>query len=416
MLHDEAGLSGPAGETQEMPRGRRIAVFIYALTGGGAQRRTLTLANGFAERGYQVDVVTVRGRGLLNSELSPRARLVALDGGWGRWHPGTIVRKRGLKGYLAIPSLARYVIRRAPDIVLSAASHANIPAILAWHLAGKPAPLVLRASNHPSGNLHHRPRRYRLLKPLYNRLGGLLYARADAIIAVSKGVAAAVAELTGLPAERISTIYNPMVGAAGLASPAESPPHPWLEPGNPPVILGAGRLTIQKDFETLIRAFAVLRRQRQARLIILGDGAKRPQLEALVRELRLDEEVLLPGYVRDVPRWMAFAGAFVLSSLWEGLPGVLIEALAVGCPVVSVDCPSGPREILDDGRYGALVPARAPEQMAVCIAAALNVPPAPALLRARAAEFGCERSIAQYLDVLDSLMSLQPRERRPVAG
>src|SRR3546814_643310 len=164
-------------------------------------------------------------------------------------YPGTIVRKRGLKGYLAIPSLARYVIRRAPDIVLSAASHANIPAILAWHLAGKPAPLVLRASNHPSGNLQHRPRRYRLFKPLYNRLGGLLYARADAIIAVSRGVAAAVAELTGLPSERISTIYNPMVGGAGPAGQAEPPPHPWLVQGNPPVILGAGRLAIQRSEE-----------------------------------------------------------------------------------------------------------------------------------------------------------------------
>src|SRR3546814_11724823 len=92
---------------------------------------------------------------------SPRARLVALDAGWGRWHPGTIVRKRGLKGYLAIPNLARYVISHAPDVVLSAASHANIPAILAWHLAGKPAPLVLRASNHPSGHLQHRTPRHR---------------------------------------------------------------------------------------------------------------------------------------------------------------------------------------------------------------------------------------------------------------
>jgi glycosyltransferase involved in cell wall biosynthesis len=414
MLHDESGLASATCETQALANGRRLAIFIYALTGGGAQRRTLTLANGFTERGYQVDVVTVRSRGLLNGELSPRARLIALDAGWGRWHPGTIVRKRGLKGYLAIPSLARYVIRHSPDIVLSAASHANIPAILAWHLAGKPAPLVLRASNHPSGNLQHRPRRYRLFKPLYNRLGGLLYARADAIIAVSKGVAAAVAELTGLPSERISTIYNPMVGGAGPASPAESPPHAWLEPGSPPVILGAGRLAIQKDFETLVRAFAVLRRQRQARLIILGDGAKRPKLEALVRELRLDEDVLLPGYMRNAPRWMAFAGAFVLSSLWEGLPGVLIEALAAGCPVVSVDCPSGPREILDDGRYGVLVPARAPEQMAAGIAAVLDAPPAPALLRARAAEFGCERSIAQYLDVLDRLMARQLRERCPV--
>ncbi len=398
----------PALSPCEPLKGRRIALFIYGLTGGGAQRRTLTLANGFVERGYEVDLVVVRGRGLLNAELSPSVRLVALDAGWSAWHLGSLMRKRGLKGYIAVPGLARYLSRERPDILLSAASHANIPAILAWHLAGKPSPLVLRASNHPYGNLHHRPSRYRLFKPLYNRLGGLLYARADAVIAVSKGVAEAVAGLSGLPRERISTVYNPMIGPAGeiaaddaAAGPA---PHPWLEPGNPPVILGAGRLAIQKDFSTLVRAFASLRRQRPARLIILGEGAKRPQLEALVRELGIEEEVLLPGYVHDAPRWMARAGVFVLSSLWEGLPGVLIEALSVGCPIVSVNCPSGPREILQDGQYGALVAARAPESMADAIAAMLDAPLPPALLQARAADFSLDHGISNYLKILERLM------------
>jgi len=413
MLHSEPGC---ANEWQPPAEGKRIAIFIYALTGGGAQRRTLTLANAFVDRGYAVDVVTVRGRGVLNGELSPRARLVPLDAGWSRWHPGSLLRKRGLKGYMAIPGLARYVARCAPDILLSAASHANIPAILAWHLAGKPAPLVLRASNHPSGNLQHRPRRYRLFKPLYNRLGGLLYARADAIIAVSKGVAAAVAELTGLPTERITTIYNPMMGQLAAASATPPVPHPWLEPGQPPVVLGAGRLAIQKDFGTLIRAFALLRRQRQARLVILGEGAKRPDLEALVGALGLQDDVLLPGYVHNASRWMAGAAVFVLSSLWEGLPGVLIEALAAGCPVVSVDCPSGPREILDDGRYGALVPARAPEALAAAIVATLAAPRQPDLLRTRAAAFSRERSVAQYLEVLEGLMSPQRRKVRTSPG
>lgn len=405
MAVEEVATGESARAAADAPRGRRIAIFIYAMTGGGAQRRTLTLANGFAARGYQVDVVTVRGRGLLNDALSPQVGLVSLDANWPRWHPGIVLRKRSLKSYMAIPSLARYVATRAPDILLSAASHANIPAILAWHLAGKPAPLVLRASNHPSGNLEHRPPRHRLFKPLYNRIGGFLYARADAIVAVSKGVAAAVAELTGWPPERISTIYNPMVGAIRPADDILAPPHPWLGPGNPPVILGAGRLAVQKDFETLVRAFAVLRQQRPARLIILGDGARRPQLESLVRELHLEADVLLPGYVHDAPRWMAAADVFVLSSLWEGLPGVLIEALSTGCPIVSVDCPSGPREILDHGRYGRLVPPRAPEAMAAAIIATLDAPPIAPLLIARAAEFGCDRGIAQYLDVLDGLIA-----------
>src|SRR3546814_21151055 len=123
MLHGEASPASPASETQAPENGKRIAIFIYALTGGGAQRRTLTLANGFAEHGYQVDLVTVRGRGLLNGELPPRARLVALHVGWGRWPPGAIVRTRGLQGYLPIPNLARYVIRHPPAVVLSEGKH-----------------------------------------------------------------------------------------------------------------------------------------------------------------------------------------------------------------------------------------------------------------------------------------------------
>ncbi len=401
-------------------RVKRIAVFIYALTGGGAQRRTLTLVNGFTRRGYAVDLVTVRGRGLLNDQLLPPARHVALDARWSIWHPGELTGKRSLKGYFAIPGLARYLKREAPDILLSAASHANIPAVLAWLRAGKRMPLVLRASNHPDGNLDHRPRRYRLFKPLYNRIGGILYARANAVIAVSRGVADAIAGLTGLPRDRIRTIYNPMFDDSGPAAPAWQAagpaPHPWLEPGNPPVILGAGRLATQKDFGTLIRAFAVLRRQRAARLVILGEGAKRERLERLVQRLGIGDDVLLPGYVHDAPRWMARAGVFVLSSLWEGLPGVLIEALAAGCPVVAVDCPSGPREILDDGRYGTLVPVRDPAAMAAAIAGALDSPRVPDLRRSRALEFGLSRGVTEYLEFLERVMDRPGRGRTGAQG
>jgi len=399
-------------------RRKRIAVFIYALTGGGAQRRTLTLVNGFTERGYAVDLVTVRGRGLLNDQLLPPARHFPLDARWSGWHPGELTRKRSLKGYFAIPALARYLRREAPDILLSAASHANIPAVLAWLRAGKPMPLVLRASNHPDGNLDHRPRRYRLFKPIYNRLGGFLYARANAVIAVSNGVKDAVAKLAGLPSERIKTIYNPMYDDSVEAAPdiLATAPHPWLERGNPPVILGAGRLAIQKDFATLIRAFAILRRERAARLVILGEGAKREKLERLAKRLGIEDDVLLPGYVRDVPQWMARSGAFVLSSLWEGLPGVLIEALAAGCPIVAVDCPSGPREILEGGRYGTLVPVREPAAMAAAIAGALDSPRASDALRLRALEFGLSRGVTQYLEFLERFMGRQGHGRFGASG
>ncbi|MCZ6872143.1 MAG: glycosyltransferase, partial [bacterium] len=140
--------------------------------------------------------------------------------------------------------------------------------------------------------------------------------------------------------------------------------HPWFEPGCPPVLLAVGRLAKQKDFGTLLRAFARLRRSQPARLLILGEGPERPALETLVRELGLEQDVRLPGFVDNPYAYMARASAFVLSSLWEGLPTVLVEALFCGAPVVATDCPSGPREILRGGELGGLVPMRDPVALA----------------------------------------------------
>jgi glycosyltransferase involved in cell wall biosynthesis len=158
-----------------------------------------------------------------------------------------------------------------------------------------------------------------------------------------------------------------------MALAREEPGHPWFEPGQLPVVLGVGRLTRQKDFPTLIRAFAHLRSRREARLIILGEGEDRPELERLIGELQLTGDVALPGF-QNAMAYMARSALFVLSSAWEGLPTVLIEALAVGTRVVSTDCPSGPREILQDGRLGALVPIGDAVALARAMEAALDQP------------------------------------------
>jgi glycosyltransferase involved in cell wall biosynthesis len=176
------------------------------------------------------------------------------------------------------------------------------------------------------------------------------------VVAVSRGAADDLARWSGIPRELVEVVYNPVITSNGLAAANQLPDHPWFGPGQPPVILGVGRLTPQKDFPTLIRAFSHVRRQRAARLLILGEGEERPALTALANELGVADDVDLPGFRDNALAYMASSALFVLSSAWEGLPTVLIEALAVGTPVVSTDCPSGPREILQEGRLGPLVP------------------------------------------------------------
>lgn len=236
-----------------------------------------------------------------------------------------------------------------------------------------------------------------------------LYRSADAVVAVSEGVGAEVARLTGMPRERVITIYNP-VWTRSLLARARAPfDHPWFAPGGPPVIVSAGRFTFQKDFRTLIEAFRHLRPKRPARLVILGDGPLRCSLRRMVDGLGLSKDVLLPGYVDNPLVWMQRASVFVLSSRWEGLPAVLIEALACGCPVVSTRCPSGPWEILEGGRHGPLVPVGDPRALAAAIEGVLDQPPDGARLRARAADFGLQDAIRRYLEVLETCI----RQRAP---
>jgi glycosyltransferase involved in cell wall biosynthesis len=175
-----------------------------------------------------------------------------------------------------------------------------------------------------------------------------------------------------LARDRVQVVYNPVITPAVSAMACQPAEHPWYGLGQPPVILGVGRLTRQKDFPTLIRAFAAVRRQRHARLIILGEGEDRAELEALVTELGLGRDVALAGFRDDAVAYMASSAVFVLSSAWEGLPTVLIEALAAGTRVVSTDCPSGPREILQEGRLGALVPVGDAPALARAVIDALN--------------------------------------------
>ena len=200
--------------------------------------------------------------------------------------------------------------------------------------------------------------------------------------------------------ERVHVVYNPVVTEEMERKSREPVDHPWIGGDGPPVILAVGRLDAQKDFPTLLAAFARLLTRRPARLIVLGEGKKRPHLLSLARRLGVAEHVDFPGFADNPYAFMARASLFVLSSRREGLPTVLIEAMACGCPVVSTDCPYGPREILEDGRHGPLAPVGDAEALAAAMARTLDAPPRPEALRERASFFNVARAINRYEELL----------------
>jgi len=227
-----------------------------------------------------------------------------------------------------------------------------------------------------------------------------LYPQADAIVAISHGVADDLVTRVGVRRDRITVIHNPVdiAGAGALA--AEPLDHPWFAPGEPPVVLAAGRLVAQKDFFTMLDAFARVRARRPVRLVVLGDGPLRAALRTRAETLGVAADAAFPGFAANPFRFMARAGVFALSSRWEGFGVVLVEALACGCPVVSTDCPSGPAEILEHGRWGALVPVGDPARLAEALAAALDDPEDADARRRRAADFAPERALPAYAQVL----------------
>jgi glycosyltransferase involved in cell wall biosynthesis len=226
------------------------------------------------------------------------------------------------------------------------------------------------------------------------------YSWADNIVPVSQGIADDLTKMSRRPLKNMSVIYNPVVTPELLAKAKEPIDHPWFALGEPPVILGIGRLHQQKDFPTLIRAFALVRQKRSARLMLLGEGPDRDKLEALIKKLDLTNDIALPGFVHNPYAFMSKASVFVLSSLYEGLPTVLIEAIALGTKVISTDCPSGPAEILDSGRYGSLVPVGDIQALAETILTTLNKPVDAKALKQRSQQFSYENAVNKYLELM----------------
>lgn len=338
-------------EQAPLPRRGRYALFLPSLAGGGAERVTLNLARGFRSLGHDVDLVVASNTGELRDQVPADVRLVDL---------GTH------RTLTALPHLARYLRRERPTGLLSAMNHVNIVAVWAAWWAGYRGPVL--AAEH----VHVAPAGRSVRKRAFLALLGLAYRRTHRVIAVSHGIKQGLIERAGVPEDRITVIYNPVIGS-DLASRTRPRPED-LPSDDTPVIVGMGRLSEQKNFELLLSAFADVRAARRARLVILGEGPLRDRLTESVRRHGLADDVDMPGFVANPYDYLAHADLFALSSDWEGLPTVLIEALALGTPVVATDCPTGPREILDHGAFGRLVPVGDRGALATAMLDALRSP------------------------------------------
>lgn len=360
----------------------RLAIFLPSLEGGGAERVYINLANQFVASGVPVDMVLAWARGPYLPELDARIRVIDL----------------GVTSKLqTIPALARYLRRDPPQVLLSAMDIANVVALLARRLSRRSVRVVVSCHIHQSLQAKHGRRLHDRALPWLARL---LYPGADRIVAVSRGVAEDLAKSLKRPIERIDVIYNPIAVDKVRAQAAARTGHPWLREGEPPVLLSVGRLTPQKDHPTLFRAVAKVRRNRAVRLIVLGEGPERAALEQLADQIGISGILAMPGFVDNPFAYMRQARLFVLSSRWEGFGLVIVEAMACGCPVLSTDCPSGPAEVLEGGKFGRLTPVGDVDAMERAIEEDLDAPFNSERLVMRARDFEIDRIARMYLGVL----------------
>lgn len=316
-----------------------IVFYMRSIGGGGAERVAVNLANQITLQGVKCHFVMMFDEKGYQAELHPDIGMTCL---------GT--RRYAVAGM----RLARVLKRMKPKVIFSTNQRTSFWAVVAKRLANTPTRIIAREPTTPSMNLKELPSpvaRYRL-KWMMSRS----YRLADAVVAPSRGVRDDIISTLGITPSKVSVIYNPVITPQIECMKQEPVEHPWYISKTAPVILAVGRLVYPKNYPLLLRAFARVRKQMPARLMILGQGEMRSELELLASELSVAEDVCFYGFDPNPFRFMARSDVLVLSSVREGFPNVLVQAMACGCSVVSTDCLSGPREILDGGRYGALVP------------------------------------------------------------
>ena len=362
----------------------RVAFFLPSLAGGGAERMVLNLIRGLQAFPVQIDLLTATLNGELVSQIPQGINVVDL-------HQGRV--------FSSLFPLIRFLRKNHPDILFSAVDNANLIAILAGLLSGTQTKRVI--SVHQVGTkfrkIHHGVREKILL------LGTRLFFRyAHQIVAVSRGVAEDLIRDVKLNPSLVTTIANPILSTQKLEELRISP---QVKKEGEVRIVSAGRLVKEKDFFTLLTAFSIIHQRISSQLTIFGEGPERAQLERYRDELGLTKVVNFPGFYADIFQSMASATLCVVSSLTEGFGNVIVEALACGVPVVATDCPSGPREILQEGKYGRLVEMQQPEKMAEAILASAAQKTDCSFLQDRAGDFTFEKIASVYYDLFTALLN-----------
>jgi glycosyltransferase involved in cell wall biosynthesis len=298
----------------------------------------VNLASGLVASGKRVDFVLVRAEGEFMADVPPGARVIDLQVS---------------RAMAALPALIHYLRAERPEVLLAVLDHANVIAVWAKFLSRVTTCVVLSV-HHPLSLAHGRAST--VFGKVFRQLIQWTYPRADAVVAVSEGVRRDLIRYFGIEADKVHTIHNPIIHLRLHEMGCGEISHRWFGLPQVPVIIAVGRLAVEKDYPTLIRAFYLLRQKRSARLLILGEGSERAGLQALVAELGLGQDVELAGFAANPYAFMRQSAAYALTSTFEGFGNVIVEALALGCRVVCTDCPTGPTEILHGGEFGRLVP------------------------------------------------------------
>lgn len=361
----------------------KIALFIPNLEGGGAERAFVNLANGFVHFGHHVDLILAQKQGVYFEDLSKDVNIYNLEANRFKY---------------MIRPLIKYLKNFKPMVLISALERANLASVIARALSGINVKLIL--TEHCIPSLYYKSCKKWIVQN-FPKWGGYFYRCSDKVVGVSHGVAKELTDVMNISKEKVTFIPNPVVTPQIFELSQCDPGHPWMQSSEIPVIVTVGRLVKQKDHETLLLSIYKILKQRKVRLVIVGEGEEKVRLKNLARSLEIEKAVDFVGFTNNPFAYMKRAAVFVLSSRFEGLGNVLIEAMALGTPIVSTDCKSGPAEILAHGRYGRLVPVGDPDALASAIIETLDkpiIPPKEAWL-----QYQYINVAKRYLDLIDHI-------------